>query len=187
MRELNTFNPNLPVRDLDRLFNSFWSGHFGNHQFSHSTTVPLPVDVFETNGVITVQASVPGVNPADLNLELENSILTISGEFKNELGAEDSSFYRQERVYGAFSRSIRLPKEIQGEKITANFANGVVTVMIPRSETLKPRAIKINVIQGQPTPQISESSAPAGSMSSSELLNSTASETGAAPAEGENA
>ena len=90
-----------------------------------------------------VLAQVPGIDPKEVSLTLTGDLLTLEG--KREAGkAEASSYQRHERDYGTFSRSVRLPFEVDASKVTANGENGVLRITLPRSEASKPRKISIN-------------------------------------------
>jgi len=105
------------------------------------------VDVEETKNEINVKADIPGLSEKDLNVTLENNILTISGEKKEERKeeAKDHHYIVSERKYGSFSRSIRLPEGIKSDGITAKFKNGVLNVSIPKTEQEKTKKISINL------------------------------------------
>jgi len=105
------------------------------------------VDVEETKNEINVKADIPGLSEKDLNVTLENNVLTISGEKKEERKeeAKDHHYIVSERKYGSFSRSIRLPEGIKSDGITAKFKNGVLNVSIPKTEQEKTKKISINL------------------------------------------
>ncbi|HVT11673.1 MAG TPA: Hsp20/alpha crystallin family protein [Fimbriimonadaceae bacterium] len=117
---------------------------FGGPRATVSNTL-LPVDVYEQDGKFVVKAAVPGVNPDELDIQIENNILTIKGEHKTEETTEGTKVYRREVSCGAFARSIRLPENLNLESVDADFKNGVVTISIPEIEQPKPQAIKVNV------------------------------------------
>ena len=117
---------------------------FGNPRSVNPASI-LPVDLLEQDGKLVVKAAVPGVSPEELDVQIENNILTIKGEHRQEQTNEDAKVYRREVAYGAFSRSIRLPENLNFSEIDAQFKNGVVTISIPKVEEPKPEAIKVNV------------------------------------------
>jgi len=105
----------------------------------------LPIDVIERDGNLLVKAAVPGVDPANLDVTVENNVLTIRGETNHESSNEGDKIYRREVSYGAFSRSIRLPENLDLNAISASFEHGTVTVTLPRVPEVKPKALKIEV------------------------------------------
>jgi HSP20 family protein len=108
---------------------------------SHS----LPLDVYEQDNQIVVRASVPGVKPEDIDVSLEESVLTIKGEFKNEMIQNDAKVYRKEISYGNFVRSIRLPDNVNNEAVVADFRDGILEIRIPRAEPLPVKSVKVPV------------------------------------------
>lgn len=104
------------------------------------------VDVTETDHDFTVDAEMPGLRREDIHVTFKENLLTITGERKHVDEQEDKSFYRQERSYGKFSRSFRLGTEIETEKITASYKDGILTLVLPKVESAKPRQIDVNVM-----------------------------------------
>lgn len=137
-----------PFRDLNSM------GQFGrffdrwpdwNQQSPTTTSAWAPnVDIFENENELVVKAEVPGIDPKDVELNVENNVLTISGERKLEFEDKKENYHRVERAYGAFSRSFSLPRLIDEGKITADYKDGVLTVHVPKHEKAKPRQIKIS-------------------------------------------
>ena len=103
----------------------------------------LALDVAEQGDVFTVKASLPGLSPDDLNVTLEDNVLTIQGEVKEDETIEENSYHIRERRYGSFSRSVRFPVPVQGDKVEANYENGVLTLSIPKAEAVKPKRIAV--------------------------------------------
>ncbi len=106
------------------------------------------VDIYETEHELVVKADLPDVNPQDLDIRVENNILTIRGERKFENKVNEENYLRVERSYGSFSRSFSLANSVNSEAIKADYQNGVLTLSIPKREEAKPKQIKVNV--GQP-------------------------------------
>lgn len=102
-------------------------------------------DVYETKDALIVKTEVPGLTEKDIEVELENNILTISGERKFEEKTEEKGYSRFERKYGKFMRSFTLPTNVAADKIQANYANGILEVDIPKTEEAKPKKIKLDV------------------------------------------
>jgi HSP20 family protein len=102
------------------------------------------MDLVETEEEFVLRADLPGLSEGDVNVELEDSVLTISGERKSEHEERKEGYYRVERASGAFSRSLTLPEGVDPERVQASFAHGVLEVRIPRPEQRKPRKVTIS-------------------------------------------
>ena len=103
----------------------------------------LAVDMYETDQDVVIKSSVPGVKAEDIDITITGDTLTIKGETKAEEKVEKANYVRQERRYGAFSRSVTLPTTIVAEKAKAEFENGVLTLTLPKAEEVKPKAIRV--------------------------------------------
>src|SRR6266849_1498970 len=103
------------------------------------------VDIYETENELVVKADLPDVNPQDLDIRVENNVLTIRGERKFENKVNEDNYLRIERAYGSFSRSFSLANSVTSEAIKADYQNGVRTLSIPKREEAKPKQIKVNV------------------------------------------
>ncbi len=107
---------------------------------------PAPVvDVYEENDAVVVKAEMPGMERDDLEVSIGGDVLTLRGEKRREEEVRDGDYYRRERSYGAFSRALRLPVEVQVDKATAQFRNGVLEVRVPKTEGAKRRTISVQV------------------------------------------
>ncbi len=102
-------------------------------------------DVVESKDEIVIKAELAGIDPKDVDIQIENGILTMQGERKAEKESEEKGFRRVERAYGSFFRSFTLPPNVEAEKIAATFNNGVLEVHMPKNEKAKPRSIKVDV------------------------------------------
>jgi HSP20 family protein len=107
------------------------------------------VDIYETEHELVVKADLPDVSSQDLDIHVENNILTIRGERKFENKVNEDNYLRVERTYGSFSRSFQLANSVKSEAIKADYQNGVLTLTIPKREEAKPKQIKVSV--GTPT------------------------------------
>jgi HSP20 family protein len=103
------------------------------------------VDILETENELIFKVDAAGVNLKDIDIQLENGTLTLKGERKFEKDDKVKGYHRIERSYGAFARSFTLPDTVNPEGVHADFAQGVLTVTLPKQERAKPRAIKVNV------------------------------------------
>jgi len=108
----------------------------------------VPVDIYQTENELVVRASVPGVQPEDLNIAVLNGVLTLKGEHKPEAVKDGAHYLRQEIAYGGWERSFELPFSVQAEKAQAHFEHGMLTITLPKAEEAKPRQIKVNVTSG---------------------------------------
>jgi len=102
-------------------------------------------DVFQDKDAVKIVAEVPGVKPEDVKISLENNLLTIRGEKKQEAEERTERVHRYERSYGSFERTFSLPNSVDPEKISAAYANGILTVTIPKAERARPREIQVKV------------------------------------------
>lgn len=103
------------------------------------------LDVSETKNNIVVKAEAPGVDPKDIDISLTGDVLTIKGEKRQEKEEKEQNYHRVERSYGVFARSVRLPQEVQSDKIEANYKKGILKITLPKSEEAKKKEIKIKV------------------------------------------
>ena len=112
---------------------------------SNLTSWAPAADIYETEHELVVKADLPEVDPKDLDIRVENNILTIRGERKFEKKVNEDNYLRVERAYGTFSRSFSLANTVNPEAIRADYQNGVLTLTIPKREEAKPKQIKVNV------------------------------------------
>ncbi len=146
-------------RDMDRLFNEM-SADFGlfPHRLKFPSIKSLPafksvtsatepkVDVAEDNKAITVTAELPGIEEKDVNVSVGDGYISISGEKKSEKEEKTKGGYLQERSYGSFRRSFRLPDSVDADKIAANLSKGILTVTLPKkSGAAVPKTRKVAV------------------------------------------
>ena len=135
------FQEMLSLRNtVDRLLdNSFGSASATDQNY----TWGLALDVVEKGDEFEVKASVPGVNPDDIEVTFTNNMLTIKGEVKSDKEEKNERYHMRERRYGSFSRSISLDSRINSEKIQAEYEHGVLTLHLPKAEEVKPKRIAI--------------------------------------------
>ena len=117
-------------KEMDQLLDSMWREDVPESALSGSWTPKL--DLSETKDQIVVRAEVPGLDPGDLRVEYRDGLLTLRGEKKREQEQKNERFYRMERTYGAFVRSIRLPAAADAKKVSAAFKQGVLVVTLPK-------------------------------------------------------
>ena len=128
-------------KEMDRLFDRFWEGDFPELPVFGEWTPVL--DLADTKDALVVKAEIPGMDPKDIQLSLQDQMLTIKGEKRQEKEEKDEHYYRSERSYGAFTRAVRLPVTVDGSKVTATFKNGLLTVTLPKAPAAKGSAIPI--------------------------------------------
>src|SRR5450631_3906769 len=118
-------------------------GHAGEE--SNLTPWAPAVDIYETQNELVVKADLPDVNPQDLDIRVENNILTIRGERKFATKVNEDNYLRIERAYGSFSRSFSLANSVKSDAIKADYQNGVLTLSLPKREEAKPKQIKVTM------------------------------------------
>ena len=136
--------------EMNRLFNTVFDQPAGGHANGGVRRWIPAMDLVETADHFVLRADLPGMSEEDLKIEIEDSVLTISGERKAEHQDEQQGFYRVERAFGAFSRSLTMPKGIDADAVSAGFDRGVLEVRIPKPEQSKPRRVEISTSGGQP-------------------------------------
>ena len=140
LRELSSLQ-----NEMNRLFNTaFDTPATPGNGGAMRRWVPA-MDLVETADDFVLRADLPGLTQDDVKLELEDSTLTVSGERKSERTDKHEGYYRVERAFGSFSRSLTLPKGVDADAVKANFDNGVLEIHIPKPEERKPRRIAIAV------------------------------------------
>lgn len=102
-------------------------------------------DVHETDDAYKVEFDLPGIDKNDVKVKFEENTLTVSGERKSETKSDENNYHRVERAYGSFCRSVRLPKNVNSQKINASFKNGVLEITLPKAEEVKPKEIEISI------------------------------------------
>jgi HSP20 family protein len=138
---------------LQEQINRIFGDGLGTGEESNLTPWAPAVDIFETEHELVVKADLPDVNPQDLDIRVENNILTIRGDRKFDNKVKEDNYLRVERAYGSFSRSFSLANTVNSEAIKADYQNGVLTLTVPKREEAKPKQIKVNV----GTPALSQS------------------------------
>jgi HSP20 family protein len=130
--------------EMNRLFNSFFDTPTPPNGGTARRWLPA-MDVVETDDHFVLTADLPGLGEEDVNIEIEENVLTVSGERKAEHEEKREGFVRVERSYGSFRRSLTLPEGVDAEAVSANFDKGVLEIRIPKPEQRKPRKVEIQV------------------------------------------
>jgi HSP20 family protein len=139
VRELNTLQS-----EMNRLFNTLFDTPAPNGTVGVRRWIPA-MDLVETDDDFVLRADLPGLSEGDVNIELEDNVLTVSGERKSEHEERKEGYYRVERASGSFSRSLTLPEGVNADAIKASFDKGVLEIRIPKPEERKPRKVAISV------------------------------------------
>jgi len=139
------FREMLSLRStMERLF---YNVFFGTQWDWEPETSQLALDVSETEGEYMVKASIPGINPDDLDITFTGKTLTIKGEYKEEETKEDVRYHMRERRFGSFTRSVTLPASVEADHIEARYEADVLTLRLPKTEDVKPKRIAIRSIE----------------------------------------
>jgi HSP20 family protein len=159
--------------DVNRLFNSFFDTPTPANRRALRRWIPA-MDLAETETDFVLKADLPGMSESDIKIELEDNVLTISGERKAEQEERKAGYYRVERSFGSFRRGLTLPEGVDPETVKATFADGVLEVTVPKPAQQLPRKVQISVGNG------SEKSIEGGEASETPAEVAEASETPAA-------
>ena len=130
-------------RDLN-LFGEVFRPFVAEEDSSTGAWAP-PVDIFENADNIVLKAELPGIDPKDVEIRVEDNTLYLKGERKFEKEVKEENYHRVERSYGVFARSFSLPNSIDAEKVAADYKDGLLTLTMPKREEAKPKTIKIEV------------------------------------------
>ena len=138
-------------RWFDRLTEDFWRRPFSSLMLGERWPFPtmslkIPsLDVFEEKDDIVVKADLPGMNKDEIEVTVTENVVTIKGEKKKEEEVKEKDYYRRERSYGSFVRSVELPSEVKSDQIKANFKDGVLEVRMPKTEEAKKKSVSVKI------------------------------------------
>jgi HSP20 family protein len=145
------YDPFRELRSLQDEVNRLFTGSFDRGETGMMRGAWNPsVDIFENKDQIVLEAELPGMKPEDVNISIENNVLTIHGERRFEKKDESDNFHRVERSYGSFTRSFTLPPTVSSENVEANFDNGILRLALAKREEAKPRRIEIKAGASEP-------------------------------------
>ena len=134
----------LTLREaMDRLFNDAFTRPLSMMREGGSAWSSPAIDMYQTDHEVVVKAALPGIQPEDVQINVNNDILTIRGETKHEDEQKDQSWHIRERGWGAFERSVTLPSGVVADRANADFENVILTITLPKSEKAKPKSISI--------------------------------------------
>lgn len=145
---ISRWDPTTDITSMRNMMDRLFEGSFGRFPAFRPASeelgaAALGLDVYETNDALVVKAAIPGVNPQDLDIAVEDDVLTIKGEFKQESSSDENQYHRRELRYGSFERSLRLPPTVDAERAEATFENGMLKLEVPKKAEAKARSIKI--------------------------------------------
>jgi HSP20 family protein len=129
-------------REMDRLFDRFFEPESGEASATFGEWAPS-LDLTETKDALVVKAEIPGIDPKDIQVTIQENYLTIKGEKKQEKEEKDERHHRIERSYGAFARGVRMPVAVDGSKVEAKFKNGLLTVSLPKTPGAKGTTVPV--------------------------------------------
>jgi HSP20 family protein len=145
----NTVDPFRDLNDIqsevNRLFDNFFSRPTQGQGTGMDRVWAPAVDMYETKDELVVAAEIPGLNEKDIHLSISGDMLTIRGERQWNRETKQEQYYRGERWFGRFERTLPLPIPVQADKVKATYRDGVLTVMLPKAEEIKPKEIKIEL------------------------------------------
>jgi len=140
-----------PFRDLvsiqdemNRFFDNFFGYSATRTEWTEGVWSPS-VDVSETKDNVIIKAEMPGMNKDEVTISIQDNVLTLKGEKKQEKAEKDANYHRIEQSYGSFCRSFMLPTTVKTDKIKANYKDGVLNITLPKTEEVKPKEIPISV------------------------------------------
>lgn len=151
---LTRWDPSADFAAMRNMMDRFFDQPLGRLPFRGSedlATANLSLDVVETGDTFVIKAAVPGVDPKDVEISVDEDVLTIRGEFNKQEETKDENYIRREIRTGSFQRQLRLPPTVEPEKATATFEHGLLTLSIPKKAEARARSIKITpqgVIEG---------------------------------------
>lgn len=132
-------------KEMNRMFNLSLA-HEGNREIGILDGAWSPaVDIYDSKDNVMVKADIPGLTKDDIEVTVQGDTLFIKGEKKQEKEVKEKDYIRTERFYGNFQRAVRLPAEVQSDKVEATYKNGVLELVLPKSEKAKPKQIKLDI------------------------------------------
>lgn len=134
------FYPNM-IDEFDDLARRVWGDEEGF--FGRELHAGLELEVYEDKDDLVIKTDLPGVTTEDLDVSLDDGVLTIKAEKNHEEVSEDATYYARERSYGKYHRSLRLPFQVAGDQVTATLEHGVLEMRLPKAEEVKPKQIEV--------------------------------------------
>jgi HSP20 family protein len=144
MTNLTRWDPFADMRTtMDRLFDEGFSRPWRLIPNTNENESTFPVEVSETDEALEVKASLPGVNPEDVEVTVSNGVLSIKAAHEEKTEEKKKDFYRREIRYGSFHRALSLPVSVDADKADAKFDNGILLLTLPKAEAVRPKQIKV--------------------------------------------
>ena len=143
MTELIRWNPVREMVSMRNLMDRAFDDFFNRTSMTMDGYGIVDIDMAQTDDDVIIKASVPGVNPEDLNISVTGDTLTIRGEVKEDKEIEEANYQIRERRIGSFARSVLLPSTVVADKAKAEFENGVLRLTLPKAEEVKPKTITV--------------------------------------------
>ncbi len=147
MNTITRWDQSRGLTTLQNQVNRLFDDNFTRERSGHAdlATWAPPVDIYETENELVLKADLPGLQENDIDVRVENNMLTIRGERKFEKDVNEDNYLRVERAHGPFTRSFSLPNTVSSESVRAEYRNGVLTLHMAKREESKPKQIKISV------------------------------------------
>ncbi len=147
MNTITRWDQSRGLTSLQDQVNRLFEDNFTRDRSAHAdlATWAPPVDIYETENELVLKADLPGLQDKDIDVRVENNMLTIRGERKFEKDVNEDDYLRVERAYGPFTRSFSLPNTVSSESVRAEYRNGVLILHMAKREESKPKQIKISV------------------------------------------
>ena len=142
---MQRWDPFSELRQLQDTMNRVWRGYQAPSESGRFEAWAVPLDVVRKGDDIEVRASVPGVNPGDIQITVENDVLTIRGQTESESEKSEGDFLMRERRSGSFHRALRLPDTVDVDRAETSYDNGVVTISFPKLESKKAKKLSLTV------------------------------------------
>ncbi len=145
MSNLTVFDPLREMASLRSIMDQMFDTVLSRQTESLRGLDWMAMDLYQTDNEVVVKASLPGINPDDLSISITNQVLTIRGEVKEEKEVEKATYHIRERRFGSFSRSVQLPAPVISDRAKAEYENGVLTLVLPKAEEVRPKTISVKV------------------------------------------
>ncbi|MGC2195002.1 MAG: Hsp20/alpha crystallin family protein [Terriglobales bacterium] len=145
MTVITRWDPFREFSTLQDRMNRLFRETQGPEEALTTSSFAPPVDVYEDEHNVSLKIEVPGIDEKDIDVRIENNVLTVHGERKFEKEEKEENFRRVERQYGSFTRTFTLPTTVDAEKVSANYDKGILKIALPKKAEAKPKQIKVNV------------------------------------------
>jgi len=143
MSNLTRWEPLREMMTLREAMSQLFDSAFTPPRGSERASIIPAVDLYQTADEVVVKANLPGIKPEEVQISVTSDVLTLRGEYKEELKQKEATYHLLERRSGAFERSVMLPTDVQTDKAKADFEHGVLVITLPKAEAVKPRTISV--------------------------------------------